>query len=180
MTELQFWRLIKISGNADVNWSTKRERMRSNLKQCSRSNLIDFAVHFQVNRKRAFTPGVLCGAFLWNRGWLTYDSFLDFTDCLVATCKRTLTEVIIEPDRLERHPELADCPEMHFHSLPLEVFVSLGENPDDLWDELEKANPRRASVIRHGKLTGLGILRPEVAKKLTPRLFARFGADAFA
>jgi hypothetical protein len=178
MTETDFWRLIEAAALGADSWACKKRALLAQIATFDRVELVSFTALFDRMRKAAFTPEMLCGAALLYRGFFSYDSFLDFTDCLVVTSKEIYTKLIADPDQLVEHPELADCPEMHFSQLALDVFDARGGNALALLHEA--VGSAEAPKITYGERRGMDILAPEIAAHLTPRLFTLYGKETFA
>jgi Protein of unknown function (DUF4240) len=180
MTSAQFWRMIANARQESMgSWEKEYTLLSSDLAKQTSTDWFHYTVFFQKARGRAFTPGVLCAAALWYRGYFSFDSFLDFTDCLVASSQEVLNSVIAEPDFLISYPELSEAPQMQFGHIGYEICRAEHCDADALRERVE-AELTLPKIIRYAGSEGLAIVTPENAKRLTPVLFERYGAIAFS
>jgi len=177
MNENTFWSLIDASDG--LPWSEKKDRILLHLRSLSLEDIIQYSVIFGEQRRKAFTPAILCGAYLLSKGWLSYDAFLDFSDCLVATSSRTFHAVVADAENLAAHPELGACPEMHFSQLGIDAYEMRGGDASLLVEKIEAARVSpRSQILYKGKID-LEIISREAAAELVPGLLEKFGKEAF-
>ena len=177
MNATQFWKLTDVS--AGLSWTEKKRSISAGLQGLSEGELLDYSILFHNEREKAFTPTILCGAFLLSRGAFGHDYFLDFTDCLVATSSETFYSILRDPENLADHSELAACPEMHFSQLAMDILESRGGDVSEMLYQIEqRATPHRGPIFYRGK-KDLEIITPATVSELLPKLFGALGEEAF-
>jgi hypothetical protein len=177
MNEIEFWALVgQANKEPNVSWEDRYRLVAALLNPLSRESLVDYTVLFSKAREQVFTPRVICGAHLIYEGTLSDDSFLDFSDSLVALGQEAFKRVVTNADSLIDYLELAHCPSMFFWMAAIKSYNAKRKRSDSPLEDFLPPLPCNGfdHVFYNGR-QGLDVACRENCEMLTPNLAARFG-----